>query len=150
MAPYGGAGFGPYVAFAPPLDQIESRIRQSDAYRNRSNTRSVKRHSSDAFVSTGKRIQLVERKMSQRLNQDRKVGLSELYDSLYPVRSVVTESSFQLANPVGQKMTCMNVFRHQDLGVLDKEAATTAAMTSGQQGWGQSLIRLLLRFPLPI
>lgn len=135
MAPYGGAGFGPYVAFAPPLDQIESRIRQSDAYRQRTRTRSVKRHSSDAFVSTGKRLQLVERHMSQRLNKDRKVRMEELYDALYPVREVTVESSFQMSNPVGQKMTCMNVFRHQDLGVLDTKAATTAAMTSGTLQW---------------
>lgn len=138
MAPYGGAGFGPYVPFAPPLDQIESRIRQSDAYRQRTRSRSVKRHSSDAFVSTGKRLQLVERHMSQRLNQDRKVQMRELYDTLYPVREVTVESSYQMSNPVGQKMTCMNVFRHQDLGVLDKEAATTACMSSGSQLWNNN------------
>ena len=61
--------------------------------------------------------------------------MRELYDTLYPVREVTVESSYQMSNPVGQKMTCMNVFRHQDLGVLDKEAATTACMSSGSQLW---------------
>lgn len=133
MPPFSGA-YGMSAAYAAPLDNLATKIANSMASRRNSRP---KRHSTESFTSTGKRLQLVERHMSQRLNADRKVNMGELYDSLYPVRQVVVESSFQMSSPVGQKMTCMNAFRHQDLGVLDKEAATIACMSSGTQEWGQ-------------
>ena len=75
-------------------------------------------------------MQLMKRKMNTRLNKDRSVAMTELYNALYPKRSVVVESSFQMFTATAQKMTCMNVFRHQDLGVLDDCASTWAVCQS--------------------
>lgn len=76
------------------------------------------------FRPSGDSMQLMKRKLNTRLNKDRSVAMSELYNALYPKRSVVVESSFQMYTGAAQKMTCMNVFRHQDLGVLNPAAAT--------------------------
>jgi len=80
--------------------------------------------SKSMFRPSGDSMQLLKRKMSTRLNKDRSVAMAELYNALYPKRSVQVESSFQMYTGAAQKMTCMNVFRHQDLGVLNPAAAT--------------------------
>lgn len=134
MAPYSGVP----TAYPLPIDtsgvsypESRARMYEPEIYRKRK----LRKYSSSAFVSNGQRVALVEKKMSQRLNKDRVVRMQELYDSLYPVRTIVTETSFSMSTSVGQKMTCMNVFRHQDLDVLKPEAATTAVMTSGSNPW---------------
>lgn len=76
------------------------------------------------FRPSSDAMQLMKRKMNTRLNKDRNVAMSELYNALYPRRSVVVESSYQMYTGAAQKMTCMNVFRHQDLGVLDPFSST--------------------------
>ena len=135
MPPYSGIPTG----YAGAIDtsgvtypESRARMYEPELYRKRK----LRKYSSSSFVANGQRVALVEKKMSQRLNKDRVVRMQELYDTLYPVRSVVTESSFSMSTAVGQKMSCMNVFRHQDLDVLKKEAATTACMTSGSTAWG--------------
>lgn len=83
------------------------------------------------FRPSSDAMQLMKRKMSTRLNKDRNVAMSELYNALYPRRSVVVESSYQMYTGAAQKMTCMNVFRHQDLGVLDPYSSTYKVQATG-------------------
>lgn len=137
MGPFSGTATG----YAPAIDtsgvvypESRARMYEPEIYRKRK----LRKYSSSAFVANGQRVALVEKKMSQRLNKDRVVRMQELYDTLYPVRSVVVETSFSMSCPVGQKMTCMNVFRHQDLDVLEPEASTTAVMSSGSAAWDGS------------
>lgn len=82
------------------------------------------------FRPSSDAMQLMKRKMNTRLNKDRNVAMAELYNALYPRRSVVVESSYQMYTGAAQKMTCMNVFRHQDLGVLDKYSSTFKVQSS--------------------
>jgi hypothetical protein len=97
--------------------------------RERRNT-SYKTMLNEGFAPGPDGLQTVEHHMRQRLNKSRRVSMGEFFSTQFPVRTVKYESSFQMGTGAGTKMTCMNVFRHQDLSVLQADAATNTVLSS--------------------
>jgi hypothetical protein len=75
-----------------------------------------------AFQPGPQHLQLYEKKSRLRVNRDRRVREQELYDALFPTRKVTCQSSFQLTTAAGQKQSCFNVYRHQDVSVLESDS----------------------------
>lgn len=75
-----------------------------------------------AFQPGPQHLQLYEKKSRLRVNRDRRVREQELYDALFPTRKVTCQSSFQMTTAAGQKQSCFNVYRHQDVGVLHEDS----------------------------
>lgn len=79
-------------------------------------------------------LQTVEHHMRQKLNKSRRITMGEFFSTQFPVRTVRYDSSYQMGTGSGTKMTCMNVFRHQDLSVLEADAATNTVLSSLNAG----------------